>query len=160
MTTPPLHRRQWLQAGLAIGTTLWLPPAHACEFFSTHLRITHPWTRASAPGATTAVVCMKFDEVMQADRLIAVETPVAQAAELVTAGTGASGGERGATAIDGLNFPIPAGRETQLHEAGPHLRLLGLQFPLELAREYPLKLIFDLGGAVNATLSVDYARSR
>lgn len=156
MTTFHLHRRRCLQAGLALGSTLWLPRARACEFFSAHLRITHPWTRASAPGATTAVVCMKFDEVLQPDRLIAVETPVAQGVELV----GMDAGAAGTDTPRGLNFPIPAGRETLLDEAGPHLRLLGLQFPMEVAREYPLKLVFEKGGAVNATLNVAYTRFR
>jgi copper(I)-binding protein len=136
-----------LQSGLALGLTLVLPSARACEYFSPTLRVTHPWARASAPGASTAVVSMRFDEVSQDDRLVGVQTPVASGAEF--AGPGAE---------PGLDLPIPSGRETLLSETGLHLRLTGLQLPLEVGRSYPLKLTFERGGVVNATLNIDYAR--
>jgi copper(I)-binding protein len=141
------RRRVLLQTGLAAGLALVLPAARACEYFSPILRVTHPWSRASAPGAEAAVVSMKFDDVSQDDRLIAVQTPVASGAEI--AGPGAE---------PGLNLLIPSGRETLLSESGLHLRLTGLQLPLEVGRSYPLKLTFERGGTVNATLNIDYAR--
>lgn len=140
------RRRGVLGAGLALGASLVLP-ARACEYNSSNLRITHPWTRATDGDTRTAVLCMKFDEVRQDDRLIAVQTPVAEGVEM--------GGTQAGGAVD---FAIPAGRETLLSEAGPHLRLLGLKFPLEVARSYPLTLVFQRGGAVEATLNVDYTR--
>jgi copper(I)-binding protein len=144
---PQPTRRQALQAGIAAGLALTLPAARACEYFSSNLRITHPWTRASEPDARTAVVCMKFDEVRQDDRLIDVQTPVAEAAEL-----------HGAEAGPDMDLLIRSGQELELSEAGLHIRLTGLKFPLEVARSYPLKLVFQRGGVVNATLNVDYAR--
>jgi copper(I)-binding protein len=141
------RRRVLLQTGLASGLALVLPAARACEYFSPILRVTHPWARASAPGASTAAVSMRFDEVSQDDRLIAVQTPVASGAEI--AGPGAE---------PGLDLLIPGGRETLLSETGLHLRLTGLHLPLEVGRSYPLKLTFQRGGTVNATLNIDYAR--
>jgi copper(I)-binding protein len=142
------HRRRGvLQAGLALGLASLWPTARACEFFTTHLRITHPWTRASAEGARVAVVSMKFDEVTLADRLIGVATPVAERAEL--GGVGAS---------SSVNFAIPAGRETLLSERGTFVRLVGLRQPLEIARTYPLTLVFEKGGSIATDLSVDYLR--
>lgn len=132
---------------MAASLAFKLPAARACEYFSPTLRVTHPWARASAPGARTAVVSMKFDDVLQDDRLIGVQTPVASGAEI--AGPGAE---------PGVNLLIPNGRETLLSEGGLHLRLTGLQLPLEIGRSYPLKLTFERGGVVNATLSIDYAR--
>ena len=144
---PPLARRQLLRAGLAAGTLAALPSARACEFYAAKLRITHPWTRASAPGATTAMVCMRFDEVTQTDRLIGVQSPVAESAEM------------GGVAITGpVNLAIPADQLITLSEAGPHIRLLGLRHALLVAREYPLTLVFERSGSVQATLSVDYER--
>jgi copper(I)-binding protein len=143
----PNNRRCALQAGLAAGLALALPAARACEYFAPTLRVTHPWTRASATGASTAMVSMKFDDVSQDDRLIGVQTPVASGAEL--AGPGA---------LPGLDLPIPSGRDTLLSEAGLHLRLTGLRLQLEVGRSYPLQLTFERGGVVNATLNVDYAR--
>jgi periplasmic copper chaperone A len=139
-------RRGVLCTGLALGTSLVLP-ARACEFNSANLRITHPWTRATQADASTAVVCMKFDEVRQPDRLIAVESPVAEGAQM--------GGLAAGPAVD---LVIPAGQETLLSEAGTHVLLVGLKFPLEVARSYPLRLVFERGGVVEAMLSVDYTR--
>lgn len=144
-----IHRRLALRAGLACAVALTAPSARACEFFSSNLRVTHPWTRATAEDAGFAVVCMKFDEVAQADRLIAVETPVADGAQI--------GGEATSREVD---LVIPAGQETLLTEAGTHVRLVGLRQPLEIARSYPLRLVFAKGGTVDATLNVDYARFR
>jgi copper(I)-binding protein len=123
------------------------PPARACEYFAPTLRVYHPWTRATGPQATHAVVCMTFDEVTDSDRLVAVETPVAARAEL--------GGVGERSLID---LPIPAGRETVLTEAGTHVRLVGLRHSLEVGCAYPLKLVFEKGGEVRATLNVDYTR--
>jgi copper(I)-binding protein len=140
-------RRHALQASWAAGLSLILPAARACEYFSPTLRVTHPWSRASAPGATVALVSMKFDEVSQDDRLIGAQTMVASGAEL--AGPGAE---------SGLSLLIPSGRETLLSETGLHLRLTGLLMPLEIGRTYPLQLTFERGGVVNASLSIDFAR--
>lgn len=142
-----IHRRGALVAGLALGASLVGRPASACEYFGPTLRVTHPWTRATAPGATTAMVCMKFDEVTQADRLIRVETPVATGADM--------GGQLAGPRVD---FAVPEGRETLLSETGTYLRLTGLNFPLEVGRSYPLVLVFERGGVMNATVTVDFER--
>ena len=139
------QRRTVLQAGLALCASLVLPSARGCEFFTSTMRITHPWTRATAPDATSAVLCMKFDEVTETDRLIGVETPVAAGAELAGAGSGTA-----------VNFLIPAGRETLLSDEGTHIRLVGLTQPLFVGRSYPLELAFEKSGTVLATLNVDF----
>ncbi|MBC7727195.1 MAG: copper chaperone PCu(A)C [Microbacteriaceae bacterium] len=141
-----IHRRRVLQ-GMTAGIALLAQPARACEFFSTHLRVTHPWTRATTIGDRSAVLCMKFDEVTRADRLIGIETPVASHADMA-----------GPLAGVALDFAIPEGRETLLDETGQHLRLLGLKLPLEVGRSYPLTLFFEHGSPLRASLSVDYAR--
>jgi copper(I)-binding protein len=138
-------RRLALQTGLALSLGALLPAASACEFFSPHLRITHPWSRATRPGDSQAIVAMRFDEVTQADRLIGVETPLARAAEL-----------HGLPGSPKVDLAIPAGRETLLGESGITLRLVGLRQMLELGRSYPLKLIFAHGGSVQAALEIDF----
>ncbi len=145
---PALTRRALLQAGLAIGTCAVAPAARACEFFTTNLRIYRPWSRATAEGDAFAVLCMTFDEVTLTDRLIGVATPVAAHAEI--AGAGGS---------PGIDLPIPAGRETVLSESGTFIRLLGLRHPLGVGRSYPLRLVFERGGAVDADIDVDYERA-
>jgi copper(I)-binding protein len=144
-----ISRRAGLRAAAALGAWLAWPAAKACEFNSSTLRIIHPWTRATGADATTAVVSMKFDDVLQADRLVRVESPVAAGARIA-----------GALAAEGVDFFIPAGRETLLDEQGSFVLLTGLRWPLEVGRSYPLTLGFEKGGVVNAQLSVDYTRFR
>ena len=144
-----LDRRRLLRATVALGTALALPRARACEFMTTTLRVTHPWTRASAVDASTAVLGMKFDEVSQSDRLVLVSTPVATGAEM--------GGLLQSPAVD---FVIAEGSETYLDESGTFVRLLGLRFPLLTGRSYPLTLGFEKGGTYTTTLSVDYPSLR
>lgn len=145
----PFRRRHLLQTGLALASGLLVPGAKACEYFGANLRITHPWSRASAERATFADVCMKFDEVTLADRLVQIETPVAAGAAL--------GGLAASPAVD---FVIPQGQETLLSEDGTFLRLLDLKHPLEVGRSYPLILVFERAGTVSTTLSIDFGGLR
>lgn len=142
-------RRQALNAALALGASLALPSARACEFMTSTLRVTHPWTRATDHGATSTVLCMRFDEVSETDRLILVETPIATSAEM-----------GGALARPEVDFLIPQGEETYLDDSGTFVRLLGLTQPLQLGRSYPLRLGFEKGGVFNTTVSVDFGRFR
>lgn len=142
-----VRRRGVLHAGLALGVSLVAPSAHACEIVTGNLTIVHPWTRASADGATSAIVCMTFQDVTQTDRLIGAQTVVAEGAEM--------GGDAAAA---GVNFVIQEGQTSVLSEAGVHLRLVGLRFPLQMGRSYPMTLNFLKAGAIRASLSVDYAR--
>jgi copper(I)-binding protein len=139
------QRRTVLRAGVVLFASLVIPPARACEYFTGTLRIMHPWTRATSPDAASAVLCMKFDEVSVSDRLIRVDTPVANSAELIVENASAP-----------VNVLIPEGHETVLSEEGTHIRLLGLKHPLFIGRSYPLQLSFEKSGTVNATLNVDY----
>jgi hypothetical protein len=149
MNLPALPRRRLL---IALGATALVPPARACEFFSSHLRIWHPWTRATRVDADTAKLCMRFDEVRLADRLIGIETPVAGGARL--AGPGAPEGRQD------LSLPIREGQELTLAEDGLHIELLDLQQPLQVGRSFPLRLVFESAGTVEAALNVDYAGLR
>lgn len=148
-----LHRRRLcLQAALAGGLAWAGTPARACEFFSSNLRVTHPWTRASADHDQSAIVAMRFDQVEKDDRLIGVETMIATGVETVQAGVDG--------ARQGVDFFIPQGRESELSETGTFLRLTGLRMPLDMGRVYPMRLHFATGGTLNAELSVDFARFR
>lgn len=137
-------RRELLRHGLGLALALALPAARAHEYFTPYLTVIHPWTRASRPGATTAIVSMEFVEVTQTDRLIGAHTPVASGAELGGEGVGPD-----------FDFVIPAGRDSALSEAGVFLRLLGLTQPLEQGREFPLTLVFARAGVTRAALLID-----
>lgn len=144
-----ISRRQWLASAWTLTCAAWLPrPVQACEFFSTSLRVYHPWTRETDVIDDFAVVCMKFDEVGQSDRLVGVSTPVAAGAEM-----------SGPQGTGPVNLSIPVGQVVELREDGPHIRLIGLRQPLLQGRSYPMTLLFERGGQVDAQLSVDYTRT-
>lgn len=143
----PIDRRAAMRTGLVLALAPWAGSSRACEFYAPNFTLIHPWTRASRPDATSAIVSMKFQNVTRADRLIGVQTLVAESAEL--------GGEGAGPRLD---FPIPQGQDSELAETGVHLRLLGLKLPLEVARSYPMTLVFANAGEVRATLNVDFAR--
>ena len=142
-----LNRRALLRASLALGAGFAWPAARGCEYFASTLRITHPWTRATEPGETVAGVFMKIDEVIRADRLIGVETPVATGAEMAGTASGST-----------VDLLLPEGQAVELSESGVFIRLTGLKHPLEIARSYPLRLKFEFGGIVLTTLNIDYTR--
>lgn len=144
---PHTGRRRVLHAGSALACSLVLPRVQACEFVTANFKIIHPWTRASAEGATSAAICMRFEEVVEADWLIGAQSPVCERADMGGAGAGPL-----------VDFAIPADQSSALTESGTHLRLVGLRFPLEVGREYPLTLVFKKAGPVLAKLSIDYAR--
>lgn len=152
LTRPPCRtdRRRLLGAALSLAAASLCPPARACEVVAEYLRITHPWTRGTAPGAPFGVLCMKFDEVLEDERLIGVRTPVADGVRLA----GVPGAEPGAP----LDLAIPAGSLIDMHEQGLHLQLTGLRLDLEAGRSYPLELQFARSGVVRAVLSVDFPR--
>jgi copper(I)-binding protein len=145
----PLPRRVWLRAGAAACVASALPHARACEFHTGSLRVTHPWTRATLPGATSAVLCMRIDEVTLADRLIGAEAPIAQGAEM--------GGPEPGVVVD---VPVEVGQTIEFDDSRTHLRLTGLRHPLEPGREYPLTLHFERSGVLLARLSVDFTAMR
>jgi copper(I)-binding protein len=142
-----LDRRHLLHASMAFGISLVVPRARACEFFAAHLKIVHPWSRATREDATSVAVSMTFDEVTQTDRLIGAESPVCTGAEI-----------GGIDAKPFVNFLIPEGQTTVMSESSTYLRLVGLQFELPYGREYPLTLIFQKSGRLAAKLTIDYAR--
>lgn len=140
-------RRRWLGHAAALAGAGLVPAVQACEVQAEFLRITHPWTRGTAPGAGFAVLCMRIDEVTADDRLIGVDTPVADGVWLPDAPPGQA-----------LDLAIPAGSRIEMHEQGLHLRLAPLRLALEAGRSYPLQLSFARSGVVRATLSVDFPR--
>jgi hypothetical protein len=142
-----LRRRQFMRAGVACGVSALWPSAYACQTPLGILTLVHPWTRATSPDATTAAVCMGFEEVEAEDWLIGASSSVAESAEM--------GGEG---ARKDVRFRIAKGQSSALSEAGTYLKLVGLKFPLEVGRSFPLTLVFEKTGTVQASLSIDYPR--
>ena len=141
----PIHRRRFVLLGVALGSGWGGSGVLACEVQAEFLRVTHPWSRATAADATRAVLCMRIDEITAADRLIGATTPLATGVEM-------GGGEPG-RAVD---VPLQPGQVIDLHDSGMHLMLTGLRHGLQVGRDYPLALQFERSGTLLARLSVDY----
>jgi copper(I)-binding protein len=149
MTSPALNRRHLI---IALGAAGLARPAQACEFFSSRLRIFHPWTRATRIDADTARLFMRFDEVETSDRLVGIQTPLAGGARLAGPGAPAD--------AQGLSLLIPAGETLTLAEDGLHIELLDLKQPLQIGRSYPMHLHFEAAEPVKAMFNVDFAGLR
>lgn len=147
MNRPSLPRRHLLLA-TAAGLAGLSRPVQACDFYSSRMRIWHPWTRATRVDADSAKVFMRFDEIQKTDRLVGVETPLAGGARLAGPGAPEDAKE--------LDLQIKEGQELTLTENGLHIELLDLQQPLQIGRSYPLRLVFASGDSVNAQLNVDF----
>ena len=142
-----LHRRALIHRGLALCAGLASQRLQACEYPMDGFRLVHPWTRATGPEATQAALCMNFEDVTAADRLIEVDTAVASGAEM--AGPGA---------LPRVDYPLLPGQRGLLSEGGTHVRLTGLRHPLEVGRAYPMLLGFASGLRLRVDLSIDYPR--
>ncbi len=140
-----IRRRSLLHAGIAVSAGLWTLRAQACEVQLANLRLMHPWVRATAPGADSAILNFTVEDVTEDDRLVGVQCIAAAGAAL--------GGPQAATVVD---FAIPAGRTTVLGEDGTHVLLTGLRFPFQVGRVFPLLVTFEKGGIAMASLHVDY----
>ena len=104
----PINRRWLLRGGALAAGSLLLPAARACEVQAEFLRVTHPWTRATAPDAEFGILCMRIDEVTADDRLIGVHSPVADSAELAGTPHGQA-----------LDLAIPAGSNANKATTAP-----------------------------------------
>jgi copper(I)-binding protein len=140
-----IDRRTLLQAGFAVAAGCGAAASRACEVQLPNLRLMHPWVRATAAGADSAILNMTVEDVTEDDRLIGVQCIAAAGAVL--------GGPQAASMVD---FAIPAGRTTVLGEDGTHVLLTGLRFPFQVGRVFPLLVTFEKGGIAMASLHVDY----
>jgi copper(I)-binding protein len=92
-----------------------------------------------------------------ADRLIAVETPVAERARLHTHRMTSDGTMemRGVEAI-----PLKPGESVTLKPNGEfHVMLMGLKQPLKEGESFPMTFVFEKGGRREATVKVESARA-
>ena len=131
-----------LAAGLAAG--------HG--FVLRDLHIGHPYARATPPGARAGGAFFTVENRgSQDDRLIAVASPAAAAAELHTmAMDGNVMRMRALRTID-----VPAGAKVALQPGGFHVMLLDLKQPLAVGEKIPLTLTFERAGTIEVTVNVE-----
>ncbi len=127
---------------LAVGGT-----AHA----DGGMRIDQAWTRATAGNARTGALYVTITNTgTVTDRLIAVNTPVADKAE-----PHESKMNNGVMEMRPLGpVSIAPGKTFTFAPNADHIMLTGLKAPLKLGDQVPVTLTFEHAGAVQTTASV------
>lgn len=122
------------------------------------ITIAQPWSRATAPVQKTGVVYLRIDNAgAQPDRLVGVESDVADAAQLHTMLH-----EGGVMKMRPLKngIEVPANGHVALIPGGDHIMLIGLHGPLAKGSTIPLTLIFDHAGRIAVHAVVEAAGAR
>lgn len=117
------------------------------------LEVIHPHILAPAASAKSAAGYMGIANAgTTADRLIGIEVPAVQRAELHTTEHSADGVAR---MMHVETIDIPAGDTVLLERGGMHIMLMGLTGPLAEGQMVPATLIFENAGRVEVEFSVD-----
>ena len=137
---------------VAVALPLVAGLAAAHEFTLKDLRVGHPYARATPPGARAGGAFFTVENRgAQDDRLIAVASPAAAAAELHTmAMDGTVMRMRAVRAVD-----IPAGAKVALQPGGFHVMLLDLKQPLAAGERIALTLTFERAGTIDVIVNVE-----
>jgi copper(I)-binding protein len=126
--------------------------AAAHDYQAGTIKVDHPWTRATAPGAQVGVGYMKITNNGAAPvQLIGASTPAAARVEVHTMSM--DGGVMRMRAVPSLT--IPARGTVELKSGGLHLMLIGLKKPLVVEDLVPLTLNFSGGITLNVELYVE-----
>ncbi|WP_231958934.1 copper chaperone PCu(A)C [Altererythrobacter sp. B11] len=119
---------------------------------TSHITITDPWSRETAPGQEVGGAFMTItNSGNAADRLVSGESSVVTEVQLHTMSM--DQGVMKMRQVDG-GLEIPAGGTVTLAPGGYHLMLTGLTQPLEQGRPIPLTLHFERAGDVEIQLPV------
>jgi copper(I)-binding protein len=141
-------------ASIAVLAALACAPVtgFAHDYALGNLRVDHPYSRPTPPGARTGGAYFTIRNVgADADRLLKVSSPVAQSVELHSMTMeGTLMRMRAVPAID-----IPAGGTVTLGTSGYHVMLTGLARPLAVNDEVPLTLTFQKAGMLQVSATVE-----
>lgn len=133
----------------AFGLSL---PATAEDFTSGSIRVSDPWSRATAPAAPTGAAYMTIRTTDgEPDRLVSASSPVAELVELHTVGLDNSGIMR-MRRVEVIE--IEPESPTQLAPGGLHVMLIGLDGPLIQGDSFPVTLTFETAGDVEISVAV------
>jgi copper(I)-binding protein len=126
--------------------------AVADDFDLKALRIEHPFTRATPPGAQVAGAFLTIDNRgKDADRLVGASSPVAGQVEIHEMAM--EGGVMKMRAVKGID--LPPGVKVQLKPGGYHVMLESLKQPLKAGEVIPLTLRFEKAGSIDIKVGIE-----
>lgn len=118
------------------------------------LKVEHPWSppsmAAHVPGAVYFTI---INNGAEGDRLVAVKTDLAEAAEIHRSVTDADGLARMEFMKNGVE--APAKSMVSFETGAYHIMLIGLDHKLAVGESYPLTLVFEKAGEVQVTVKVE-----
>lgn len=118
------------------------------------LTIHQAWSRASANGAQTGAIYLSIQNGgSAADKLVGIDTPVADMAHLHT--TEMQGDMASMKMMDAVE--LPAGETVTLKPQAMHVMLMGLKHPLKKGETFPMTLHFEKAGTVEVQVKVEAA---
>lgn len=150
MTTTTTRR-----AAFGIAAALLMAPAAAWAhgFTLGNLEIGHPWSRATLPGAKVAAGYLTVkNNGAEADRLTAIESPIAGKAEIHEMAV--TDGVMTMRPLAG-GLEIPAGGEVKLEPGSFHIMFVGLKEPAVEGVKFKGTLTFEKAGKVDVEFAVD-----
>ncbi len=125
--------------------------AIAHDFTLGKLKIDHPWSRATAPGAKVAGAFLQIRNGGDADELLRAESDVAARVELHEMKM--ADGVMQMKAVKGV--ALPAGAEVKLAPGGYHVMLIDLKRPLKEGETFPMTLVFAKSGTVRVDVQIE-----
>ena len=143
-----------LSAALAAAAAL-SAPCEAQQANPRPLRIGHPWTRPTPPGAAAAVGYLRIDnDGPVADRLLGGSSPLVDRIEVHQV-TLIGGVMRMRPVVGGLT--IPAHGTATLAPGGFHLMLIGPKRQFKVGDRIPAMLRFERAGPVRIRFTAEFA---
>ena len=113
------------------------------------IQVQQVWSRA-APQGRVGVLYMTITDQGAPDRLVGIETPVAEKAELHE--SVAEGGVMKMRPVAAA--PVEPGKPLILKPGGYHVMLMGLRRSLKAGDEFPATIRFAQAGAISVTAHV------
>ena len=132
--------------------------AGAHEFKAGPLLIGHPWSRATAPGATIGGGYLTVtNKGSESDRLVSVAVPFAAKVEIHESSV-----EEGVAKMRQIEggIDVPAGKTVELAPNGKHLMFVGLTGALRKGEKVEGELVFEKAGKVEVEFAVEAAGSK
>ncbi len=137
---------------LALAVAAPLTTAGAHEYTSKTVTVSHPWARATPPGAKVGAAYVEIAASKSGgDKLLGARADVAGRVEIHTHKH--EGGVMKMQQIE--NLPVAAGKSVVLKPAGDHIMLMDLKKPLVEGDLLPLTLVFEKAGEVKVEATVE-----
>ena len=143
-----MKRHVWLALLAAFASC---PLVFADTFNVGSITVQHPHSLELPPVSENGAAYFRIhNHGANADRLTAVQTPIADRAELHT--HTASDGVMKMRRLDAVD--VPADGAAAFEPGGLHVMLLGLKRPLKAGESFPLKLHFERAGPLEIVVTV------